>query len=141
MEGEKRKPVIIGKFAYPRCLKNQDISCFSYYANKKVRMISEIFRRELILWDLKLRQINRKILLVVENVSSHPDVSDSLSHIKIIFLPPNITSKLQPLDAGIIRSFKSIYRKSFVLAMIQAYDSNGEFKFSVLDAIKIIYLS
>ena len=59
--------------------------------------------------QLKIQQ--RKVLLFVDNVSSHdPDLKDKFSNIKVIFLPVNTTSRLQPLDAGIIKNFKVHYR-------------------------------
>ena len=51
---------------------------------------------------------NRPVLLLMNNVASHfPDVS--LECVTVHHLPPNTTSHLQPLDAGIIRSFKAYY--------------------------------
>jgi hypothetical protein len=37
---------------------------------------------------------------------------------KVLFFPPNTTSKVQPLDQGIIRSFKAHYRKRLVKHVI-----------------------
>ena len=54
---------------------------------------------------------------------------DSFSQIKIIFLSKNITSRLQPLDVGIIQNFKVKYRKrlvKYVLARINEYLSTTQ---------------
>ncbi|GBM59130.1 hypothetical protein AVEN_255666-1 [Araneus ventricosus] len=49
----------------------------------------------------------------MNNATSHPD-DLKLKNICLVFLPPNTTSMLQPLDQGIIRSFKVGYRKLFL---------------------------
>ena len=36
-----------------------------------------------------------------------------LTHVEVAFLPPNTTSHLQPLDAGIIASFKSHFKRKY----------------------------
>ena len=46
----------------------------------------------------------RNIVLFMDNASCHPpDFEGMFSDIKVSFLPKNITSCLQPYDAGILR--------------------------------------
>ena len=43
----------------------------------------------------KMVREKRKILLFMDNVSSHsPDLKDKFSYVKVIFLPANTTSRL-----------------------------------------------
>ena len=45
----------------------------------------------------KLMRHKRKVLLLLDNVSSHPpDLIGQLSNLNIVFLPKNTTSCLQP---------------------------------------------
>ena len=59
-------------------------------------------------WNDELIKTNRKILLLVDNFSGHK--VEVLSNIHIEYLPPNTTSKIQPMDLGIIPNFKIIFR-------------------------------
>lgn len=72
-----------------------------------------------------MRRINRKIVLITDNAPTHaiPSVQPheehghkvyQLSNIKVVFLPPNVTSHVQPLDQGIIASLKAHYRRQLV---------------------------
>jgi hypothetical protein len=65
-----------------------------------------------------LCRVNRKIALIVDNAPTHcvpnADAVDEhgmtvyyLSNIKVIFLPPNVTSIVQPCDQGIIACAKA----------------------------------
>ena len=48
-----------------------------------------------------------EMLLFLDNATSHlKSIEKSLSNIKLVLLPKNVTSKLQLLAAGIIRTFK-----------------------------------
>jgi len=49
----------------------------------------------------------------------------TLSNVQVLFLPPNTTSRIQPMDAGIIAAFKKRYR-SFHLAHAVDRDAAGE---------------
>ena len=51
---------------------------------------------------------------------------------------PKSTSILQPLDAGIIRSFKHKYRKLLAQKRLMAYDAQCDFKFNLFDALTLI---
>ena len=53
----------------------------------------------------------RNILLLIDDVSPHDSaLNNRFSNIKIIFLLKNTTSRLQHLDAGIIKNFKVHYQ-------------------------------
>ena len=57
------------------------------------------------------------------NATCHPeDMSDKLSHIKVVFPPKNTTSRLQPLDA---ENFKCHYRKLLIKHVIANIDSDS----------------
>lgn len=66
----------------------------------------------------KDKNLNFKILLLIDNAPLHPAFSliDINENVQILFLPPNTTSLIQPLDQGIIRAFKALYiKRSFHL--------------------------
>ena len=77
----------------------------------------------------KMRAQGRKILLLLDNFSGHElEVQlvrglEGLSNIRIEWLPPNTTSHWQPLDQGIIASFKLQYRRQWVSYMLRQYEA------------------
>lgn len=111
----KLNPLVIGKFAKPRCFKNINISNLpiTYRNNSKAWMLSTIFQEWLQEFDRQVGQRHggQRVLLLIDNCSSHKIENLILSYVDIYFLPPNTTSKLQPLDAGIIMAFKKHYRR------------------------------
>ena len=71
-------------------------------------------------WNAELERCGKKVVLLADNAPTH-DPSLKLSNVTIIFLPKNATSRVQPLDAGIIKNFKVMYRRlllQHVLAVI-----------------------
>jgi hypothetical protein len=70
---------------------------------------------------------SREVLLAMDNFSAHItglELAQPPSNIRICFLPPNSTSKFQPLDQGIIQAFKSHYRKQWLRHMLSCYERN-----------------
>ena len=58
-----------------------------------------------------MRVAARNILLLLDNASSHKVEEVILTNVRILMLPPNTTSELQPMDAGIIAAFKQHYKR------------------------------
>ncbi|KAL4467292.1 hypothetical protein ABPG72_016886 [Tetrahymena utriculariae] len=61
--------------------------------------------------------INKKGLIILDNFEGHKyeGLSNDLEQIRyeILHLPPNTTDQLQPLDIGVNRAYKQIYRKKW----------------------------
>jgi hypothetical protein len=52
--------------------------------------------------------VSFNILLTSDNIPGHPIYLHDLNeNLKVVFMPPNTTSLLQPKDQGVIRSFKA----------------------------------
>lgn len=110
-DGTFLKPLVIGKSENPRCFKNikkQNLPV-SWYANKKAWMTASLMEEWLIQLNEKMVIQKRNILLFMDNATSHPNLN--LTNIQLRFLPLRTTSKLQPLDQGIINAVKVHYRK------------------------------
>ena len=113
----KLKPLLIGKYRNPRFLNMPiDSHCLPviYHHQSNMWMTQEIFaewfhnyfvpsvKDHLIKLNLPL-----KAHLLVDNCSAHPrNLTSDDGAICCEFLPPNVTSLLQPLDCGVIETAK-----------------------------------
>lgn len=137
---EKRRLLVIGKSQNPRCFRNRQLPV-KYAANQRAWMTSSIFCEELREWDNELRRKKRKILLLVDNCPAHPEVKN-LEFIKLVFMPPNTSSRLQPMDQGVIHSLKSNYRRillSNCMSMDEDVEDNR--RITLLDAVNFIHMA
>ncbi|GBL96618.1 hypothetical protein AVEN_207785-1 [Araneus ventricosus] len=108
-------------------------------------MTSSIFEQWLVNFDKKMRNQARKVLLVLNNATCHAHGAQ-LKNVKLLFLPPNTTLKLQPLDHGIIKCFKIEYRQCVLRHVITRMDGSESAsglskKISVGDALDCIKTS
>ncbi|GBL55546.1 hypothetical protein AVEN_89607-1 [Araneus ventricosus] len=101
---------MIWKSKTPRCFKGKDISKLGIHwkLNRKAWMTAAIFEEWLTNFNKKMAKEGRKVLLVLDNATCHKHQT-VLKNVKLLFLSPNMTSKLQPLDHGIIKWFKLEY--------------------------------
>ena len=139
MDGsEKLQLLMIGKFGQPRCFKSIRTLPVTYRHNKKAWMTSSLFTEWVQKQDRRFLMQGRSVALVLDNCSAHPQVISGLRAITMFFLPPNTTSRLQPCDQGIIKNFKTIYRKLVLQKFISSFDdtgsTNAHLQMSLLDA-------
>ena len=78
----------------------------------------------------------RKILLLVDNFYGH--LALEMKNGQVHLLPPNTTSYLQPLDAGIIRSFKAHYKKHFFQWLVDQIGAKGVLQIDLLSSIQFV---
>ena len=139
--GEKLSMFVIGKSKAPRCfkhLKNLPCKC---KLQKKSWMDSQIFDEWVRKLDRTFRMEGRKIALLIDNCPVHPSASD-LTNVQLVFLPPNTTSVLQPMDQGVIRSLKAHYQGRVVRRLCTALDKTKTLpKISILQGMKILVSS
>ena len=134
--GEKLKMFLIGNTKKPRCFRNvKQLPC-RYRAQKKSWITGVLFEELVRKLDSPFRDQSRKVALLIDNFPAYPEIKN-LTNINLIFLPPNTTSALQPMDQGVIRSLKAHYRKKVVRLCIKAVESNKLLpKISILQALK-----
>lgn len=110
--GEKEKVLLIARSKNPRALQGANKAKLPvvYHSQGKAWMTGNIFTSWICDFDRRMREQKRRILLFMDNAAVH-NVDVNLTNIRVVFFPKNTTSCLQPLDAGVIQSFKLNYRK------------------------------
>lgn len=133
----KLKPLVIGQSKQPRCFQNSTTLPTYYSDNRKALMNRDAFTTWLKNLNKEMKRKNKHILMMVDDCIAHTDVP-LLSNIKIKLLPQNPTPKLQPLDKGIKKDFKSHYRKEIVHRFLRDFHNSSPTKINLLDAMWMI---
>ena len=124
---DKLEPIIIGKYKRPRCFHGVQSLLLPYYTNKKAWMRSNIFSEWLLRVDGRMRREIRSVRIFLDNCSAHvkavDEVKDQPTNVSVKFLPGNCTSQVQPMDSGVIRSFKCGYRSRLLQSTIVSIDA------------------
>lgn len=114
----------VGKAKNPRAFKNVNLPVV-YKNQPKSWVTREVFRdwfNECFVPEvrkfLRRRNLPPKALLVLDNAPGHPNQENLKSKdglIQIMFLPPNCTPLLQPMDQNVIQVVKSRYKKKLLI--------------------------
>ena len=132
----KLKPWFIGKAKIPRCFGNAGVKADNlamvWRANKSAWITRRIFKEYLLWFDNQVE--GRKVVLLIDGFSVYKTGLDlllesnptGLRNTTVIFLPTNTTSICQPLDQGIIRAWKTHYRKRWLHFIYSEYDMDRD---------------
>lgn len=154
--GTHKLPLMfIGKAANPRCFKNLNKSSLpvAYFSQKNAWANCEIFTKwfyanfvPAVRKHLTEMKLPIKALLLLDNAPAHPETSTITSEdgkIKSMFLPPNTTAIIQPMDQGVLEAMKRRYRKA-MLHNLLLEDQEGR---SIIEFVKkinmkdVVYMS
>ncbi|KAM6471896.1 uncharacterized protein PHA67_002618 isoform 2-T2 [Liasis olivaceus] len=124
----KLTPMLVYRSPNPRALKGYNHSSLPviWRSNKKAWMTQALFSDWFSSYFCpavekycKENNIAFKVLLILDEAPGHSTTLSSLcENVKTIFLPPNATSLLQPMDQGAIATFKAYYiRRTFEQAI------------------------
>lgn len=124
--------LVIGKAKNPRAFKNVQLPV-DYKNQTKGWMTKSVFGEwfeELFVPSvkkfLKKQRLPQKALLLLDNCPGHPhadDLNKIDSCIRVMFLPPNVTPLLQPMDQNVIQAIKMQYKKSLLYTVLSKDDS------------------
>ena len=113
-----------------------------YTHQENAWMNSVIFNNYLEKLDKRLSSLlepGKKALLVIDNCPAHPpSLVSNYTNIDLKFFPPNITSKAQPMDMGVIHSLKAHYKNEMSSRKNSAIGNNIQLKLNLLEAIHIL---
>lgn len=124
---------VVGKAKRPRAFKGADLSNFpvTYFSQKSAWIEHSVFRQ----WfekyfvpqvqkHLKSKGLLEKAVLLLDFPPAHPQ-EESLSsddgRIVVKYLPPNVTSLIQPMNQGVLAMVKRYYRAG----LLQKYMEEG----------------
>lgn len=124
----KIKPMLVYRAENPRALKNlaKNKLPVLWRSNKKAWVTKALFEDWFTNYFCPTTKrycrengLDFKILLILDNAPGHStSLCDLNENVKITFIPPNTTSLIQPMDQGVIATFKAYYlRRTFSQAI------------------------
>lgn len=159
---EKFEPLVVGKYEKFDVFKHPRFTLGAYQSNRQILnkinqefgiqyssnvnkwITSLMFHKYLLLLHQKLKAANRKIVIILDDSSSHRIINLKFSHIRLIYLKNNSNLKFPnyadhgvkydylPLNYGIIEEFRIRYRIQQYQWMINIQQSRYHNRLEVL---------
>lgn len=139
----KVKPMVIHTAKHPRCFGRINMKDAPVYWRQTANawMTADVMKDWLL--NCFVPEAKRKcqeagrpfdVVLTMDNCKPHPTWLENLHpKVRVVFLPPNTTSLVQPLDQEIIATVKTKYQHTVFLDLLRATESNVELQQMVED--------
>ena len=127
---EKLPMVIIGKYQKLRCFRTKNPP-FHYYSQRNTWGDGVTFRKWFweVFMPLVRRKTNKKGALIMDNCGPHRShVGDLIGLVDIYLLPQNYTALCQPIEMGIIASWKRKYKSLRLMEIARNLESHTELR-------------
>ena len=132
-------------------MKTYKIYYIYYYADKTSWMRSNIFVNVLEKFSLSVAR-RKNMLLIVDNFLAYKITENCIKKLTysggfcsyqfqnliFLFLPPNITSMIRPLDQGVIAVFKAHYRRHHIQYMVDQLKSGASKKDVKVNMLQVL---
>ena len=134
-DGSKVPLCLVGKSQHPHCFRLRPGGCPIPYTHQKKAWFTikvTVWWIKHVFWPHHLQKHgNVYAILILDNCTSHQGIDQSdfkkqhdlPEKLIILFLPPNVTSRAQPADMGMIAVLKIGYRYIMLGKLIDLYDS------------------
>ncbi|KAK4291049.1 hypothetical protein Pmani_036097 [Petrolisthes manimaculis] len=98
---------------------------------------------------LQEKGLTNKILLLLDNIPGHPpSLKGMCDNVEVMFMSTNIAYLIQPLDKGVITTFKAHYTRRSMQRIIARFDEHPGMnviqywnKFTISDCVSIVHES
>lgn len=130
------KPMLVYRSETPRPLRDKKTEHLPVFwkSNKSAWVTKAIFHDWFInSFALEVKEflikknLAFKVLLLLDNVGSHDVTLQTLDpNIEVMFLPPNTTSLLQPMDQSIMATFKANYLRKVMDKMLKVANHKNQ---------------
>lgn len=87
-------------------------------------MKENLFEQLLLELDDMIESHGRNVVLLLNNCGAH-GVSQKITSVEFMFLPPYTTAGLQPWDAGMIANCKALYQRCMLEWLILVIDCSA----------------
>lgn len=115
----------------------EDVLPLSFETNDSALMTSVLFEGWLRQVNRQCRASNRVISIIMESCPAH-SCSEDFSNVELVFLPSDTSSRLQPVERGVIHALKSLYRRSVLERLVDALEAGRSYEVTLHEAMELL---